>query len=73
MEKVDIIAVCAGFDSYIEDVGRKLSTFDFYRLGFMMKLLAKKMGHNRRYAILEGGYYHKDLGKNVLAFCQGLE
>lgn len=70
---VDIIAVNAGFDSYKKDCGRKLETFDFYHIGFLLKLLSKKMGHNRRFAILEGGYYLPDLGKNVLAFCQGFE
>ena len=68
---VDILAVNAGFDSYEKDIGRKLATFDFYRIGYILKLLSKRMGHNRRFAILEGGYYLPDLGKNVLAFCQG--
>lgn len=73
LDYVDIVAVCAGFDSYEKDVGRKLSTFDFYVLGAHLKLLAKRLGHYRRFAILEGGYYLPDLGKNVLAFCQGLQ
>ncbi len=73
LDHVDIIAVNAGFDSYEKDAGRKLATFDFYRIGYILKLLAKKMGHERRFAILEGGYYLPDLGKNVLAFCQGFE
>lgn len=71
LPKVDIIAVSAGFDSYEKDVGRKLKTFDFYQIGFMMKRLSKRMGHKRRYALLEGGYYLPDLGKNVKAFCEG--
>lgn len=70
---VDIVCVCAGFDSYIKDVGRKLATFDFYRIGLIMKQFAKRAAQNRRFAILEGGYYLPDLGKNVLAFCQGFE
>lgn len=73
MDCVDIIAVNAGFDSYEKDVGRKLASFDFYRIGYILKLLSKKMGHNRRFAILEGGYYLPDLGKNVLSFCEGFE
>jgi acetoin utilization deacetylase AcuC-like enzyme len=73
LDYVDIIAVNAGFDSYEKDAGHKLATFDFYRIGYILKLLAKKMGHERRFAILEGGYYLPDLGKNVLAFCQGFE
>lgn len=73
IEYVDIIAVCAGFDSYIKDCGGKLTTFDFYRIGYILKRFAKRLGHNRRFAILEGGYYLPDLGKNVLSFCQGFE
>lgn len=70
---VDIIAVNAGFDIYEKDIGHKLTTFDFYRIGFLLKMLSKKMGHERRFAILEGGYYLPDLGANVLSFCQGFE
>ncbi len=70
---VDIIGVCAGFDGYEKDVGRKLKTFDFYVIGRLMKNLAKRMGHRRRFAVLEGGYYQRDLGKNVLSFCHGFE
>jgi acetoin utilization deacetylase AcuC-like enzyme len=70
---VDIVGVCAGFDSYQKDVGRKLTTFDFYRMGVLMKQFAKKAAHQRRFAILEGGYYLPDLGKNVLAFCHGFQ
>lgn len=70
---VDIVAVSAGFDSYIKDLGKKLNTFDFYLIGRLMKKLAKKMRHYRRFAILEGGYYLPYLGKNVLAFCHGFE
>jgi len=73
LDCVDIIAVNAGFDSYEKDAGHKLATFDFYRIGFILKLFSKKLGHNRRFAILEGGYYLPDLGKNVLSFCQGFE
>jgi len=73
IDYVDIIAVNAGFDSYIKDLGKKLETFDFYRIGYILKLLSKRLGHNRRFAILEGGYYLPDLGRNVLSFCQGFE
>lgn len=70
---VDIVCVCAGFDSYIKDAGKKLATFDFYAIGVLMRQFAKRAAKNRRFAILEGGYYLPDLGKNVLAFCQGFE
>jgi len=68
---VDIVGVCAGFDSYEKDVGRKLATADFYLIGDIMKRFAKRAANNRRFAILEGGYYLPDLGRNVLAFCHG--
>jgi acetoin utilization deacetylase AcuC-like enzyme len=68
---VDIVGVCAGFDSYERDVGRKLATADFYLIGDMMKRFSKRAANHRRFAILEGGYFLPDLGRNVLAFCQG--
>ncbi len=68
---VDIVGVCAGFDTYEKDVGRKLATFDFYQIGVLMKKFALRAANGRRFAVLEGGYYLPDLGKNVLAFCQG--
>jgi len=70
---MDIIAVSAGFDNYEKDLGRKLRTFDFYNIGIILKNLSKRFGHNRRFAVLEGGYYLPDLGKNVEAFCGGFE
>ena len=73
IQYVDVVAASAGFDSYEKDVGKKLTTFDFYLIGRLLKQLAKRMGHHRRFALLEGGYYLPDLGKNVLAFCQGFE
>lgn len=73
IQTVGIVGVCAGFDSYEKDVGRKLTTFDFYQIGFYMKKFAQRAANGRRFAILEGGYYLPDLGKNVLAFCQGFQ
>jgi acetoin utilization deacetylase AcuC-like enzyme len=73
IQSVDIVGVCAGFDSYEKDLGKKLATFDFYRIGVIMKHFAEKASNRRRFAILEGGYYLPDLGRNVLAFCQGFQ
>lgn len=73
ISEVGIVAICAGFDTYEKDVGRKLSTFDFYQIGFNMKQFALRASGGRRFAVLEGGYYLPDLGKNVLAFCQGFQ
>lgn len=73
LSKCDVIGVSAGFDSYELDLGKKLSTFDFYVIGRTMKQLSKRISFDRRFALLEGGYYLPDLGKNVLSFCQGFE
>ncbi len=70
---VDIIAVCAGFDSYKKDLGKKLGTLDFYQIGSLVKRYANRYCAGRRFAVLEGGYYLPDLGKNVHAFCQGMD
>jgi len=69
---VDIIVASAGFDQYEEDWGGNLSTEAFHRIGRMMYEFAEERCEGRRYGLLEGGYNFKDLGKNVLAFCDGL-
>jgi acetoin utilization deacetylase AcuC-like enzyme len=69
---VDIIVASAGFDQYIDDWGGNLSTQAFYEIGLMMYEFALEKCDGRRYGLLEGGYNHEDLGKNILAFCQGL-
>jgi acetoin utilization deacetylase AcuC-like enzyme len=71
--QVDILAVSAGFDAYIHDLGRKLSTEDYFKIGRLLQGYAIRLQHQRRFAVLEGGYYIPDLGKNVLAFCRGFE
>ncbi len=71
--KFDIIAASAGFDEYIKDWGGKLSTKAYYEIGRMMKDFSEEKCNGRRYALLEGGYYHEDLGINVYSFCRGLE
>ena len=69
---VDIIVASAGFDQYIDDWGNNLSTEAFRGLGRMMYNFATERCEGRRYALLEGGYNFNDLGKNILAFCEGL-
>jgi len=67
----DILAVSAGFDAYTLDVGHKLGTQDFGRLGALVRTAAQRLCRGRRFAVLEGGYYLPDLGANVLSFCRG--
>jgi acetoin utilization deacetylase AcuC-like enzyme len=69
--QTDILAVSAGFDAYLLDVGRKLDTPDFERIGALVREASQRVCRGRRFAVLEGGYYLRDLGANVLAFCRG--
>ena len=71
IESADIVAVSAGFDAYRLDIGQKLDTPDFERIGGLVRTASKRLCGGRRFAVLEGGYYLKDLGANVLAFCKG--
>lgn len=69
----DIIAVSAGFDRHQQDWGGLLTTSDYFTIGKMIKESASRECSGRRYAVLEGGYNHAVLGKNVKAFLQGME
>ncbi|MFW9974015.1 MAG: histone deacetylase family protein [Candidatus Thorarchaeota archaeon] len=70
--EVDIIVASAGFDQYEDDWGGNISTNAFRKIGRMMHDFAEERCEGRRYGLLEGGYNYADLGKNVLAFCDGL-
>jgi acetoin utilization deacetylase AcuC-like enzyme len=67
-----ILAISAGFDRYIEDWGRLLSTDDYRTIGRLSKEAAQENCQGRRFAVLEGGYNHSVLGKNVRAFVEGM-
>jgi acetoin utilization deacetylase AcuC-like enzyme len=68
----DIIGISAGFDNHEQDWGGLLSTDDYRLMGAMVREAAKRMGAGF-FAILEGGYNHAVLGRNVLALIQGME
>lgn len=67
----DIVAVSAGFDEYELDWGGRLKTEDYKTIASMVKEFSDENCAGRRFAILEGGYYHPDLGKNVKALLDG--
>ncbi len=69
---VDMIGISAGFDNHAEDWGGLLATEDYYDMGVMVKESAKRSG-GRYFAILEGGYNHRVLGKNALALIEGMK
>ena len=67
----DIIAVSAGFDNHEHDWGGLLKTEDYTYMGKLVRETALR-NHGGCFGILEGGYNHAVLGKNVLAFIEGL-
>jgi acetoin utilization deacetylase AcuC-like enzyme len=71
-EDYDLVGVSAGFDTYEKDWGRSLKTEDYKTIGSLIKEAAKSC-QGKRFALLEGGYYIPDLGKNVKSFLEGLE
>jgi acetoin utilization deacetylase AcuC-like enzyme len=68
----DMIAVSAGFDNHEADWGGLLKTEDYKYMGKLVRDTARR-NNGGGFGILEGGYNHSVLGKNVLAFIQGLE
>lgn len=74
LEKVeyDVIAVSAGFDKHKDDWGGILETEDYKEIGKIIKEYSERC-NEKRFAVLEGGYNHKVLGKNVKAFIKGFE
>lgn len=73
LENIDIFVASAGFDQGIEDWGHLLYPEDYTELGRLMKAYSEKLCNGRRYALLEGGYNHDVLPKNVYSFCQGFK
>lgn len=68
----DLIAASAGFDNHEDDWGGLLKTEDYTHMGSLMRKTARR-NQGGCFGILEGGYNHKVLGKNVLAFIEGLQ
>ena len=73
IRKADLLAVSMGFDTYERDLGGLLKTEDYMLLGSWLRQASERLCRGKRFALLEGGYYLPDLGKNVLAFCEGFE
>ncbi|MFW9894369.1 MAG: histone deacetylase family protein [Candidatus Thorarchaeota archaeon] len=73
LKDIDIFVASAGFDEGIEDWGNKLYPEDYHQLGSLMKKYSETLCEGRRFALLEGGYNHEVLPKNVNSFCQGFK
>jgi len=67
----DILAVSAGFDRHEQDWGGLLKTEDYHTIGIILREFADNKCWGRRFAVLEGGYNHSVLGRNVRAFLDG--
>jgi len=68
----DIIGVSAGFDRHEEDWGGLLKTEDYLTIGRWVKETSLERCQGRRFGVLEGGYNHSVLGRNLKSFLQGL-
>src|SRR4030043_822598 len=71
-EDYSILAVSAGFDRHVKGWGGQLTTGDYRTIGKLVREAAERNCKGRRFAVLEGGYNHNVLGKNVKAFLEGL-
>ena len=67
----DMLCVSAGFDCYEKDWGGFISTEGYRVIGEVLKKFSERFCSGRRFAVLEGGYYLEDLGKNVRSFLDG--
>ncbi|MEA2089309.1 MAG: histone deacetylase family protein [Thermoproteota archaeon] len=68
----EMLAVSAGFDRHEKDWGGVLKTRDYEDIGKTMRDCAERECDGKRYAVLEGGYNHQVLGKNVKALLKGI-
>jgi acetoin utilization deacetylase AcuC-like enzyme len=71
-QKTDIIGVSAGFDNHVDDWGGLLSTGEYRTIGSLVREAGQMHGAGY-FAVLEGGYNHRVLGRNVMAFIEGME
>lgn len=69
----DVIAVSAGFDTHEYDWGFMLKTGDYNRIGRAIGEYAGRVCQGKVFGVLEGGYNHHYLGRNIKSFLMGLE
>jgi acetoin utilization deacetylase AcuC-like enzyme len=72
LAETDIIGVSAGFDNHVEDWGGVLLTDDYRTMGRLVFETSRRLGAGC-FGVLEGGYNHGVIGRNVLAFLKGLQ
>lgn len=70
--EAEMIATSAGFDRHEADWGKMLTTEDYGIIGKLVKEFAEGVCQGKRYGVLEGGYNHQLLGKNVKCLLDGM-
>jgi acetoin utilization deacetylase AcuC-like enzyme len=70
--EAEVVAVSAGFDRHEADWGRMLTTEDYGTIGKLVSEFAQRVCQGKRYGVLEGGYNHQVLGRNVEALLNGM-
>ena len=70
-DEYHMLCVSAGFDCYELDWGGFLRTEDYKKIGEILRDFSIKKCLGRRFAVLEGGYYLPDPGKNAKSFLEG--
>lgn len=68
----DVVVLSAGFDRNEADWGRLLKAEDYALNGEKIKAFAGQTCRRKVFGVLEGGYNHGVLGKNVKALLTGL-
>jgi len=66
----ELLAVSAGFDTYLLDWGGLLDLSDYREIGRILREGAEDRCTGRRFAVLEGGY-HQDLPLCIRSFVEG--
>jgi acetoin utilization deacetylase AcuC-like enzyme len=69
--RADVIGVSAGFDNHAADWGGLLQTEDYEEIGRCVRSAADR-NDGGCFALLEGGYNHEVLGRNVLSLLKGM-
>ncbi|MBW1713603.1 MAG: histone deacetylase family protein [Deltaproteobacteria bacterium] len=69
--RAGLIGISAGFDLHEDDWGGCLKTEDYFEIGRLVRS-ASERNQGGCFAILEGGYNHAVLGRNVLALVEGM-
>jgi acetoin utilization deacetylase AcuC-like enzyme len=70
--QADVFAISAGFDNHKNDWGHVFETDDYRTIGERVRKRAEALGAGF-FAILEGGYNHAILGKNVRSLLSGMK